>query len=152
MADSELAPKFAPFIGMAGICAAVSYSHSPFRPLPRKQLTHSNFIRWFLDEQHMEPPNPALALPVLEPFVINPRGNGGYHCGLRLSCAVLIAGGLGPPPQKTYSLYTGFMHLAAGLSVGLSGLAAGYTIGVVGDVVSYENPGAIVILFKSMVV
>lgn len=43
------------------------------------------------------------------------------------------------------------MHLAAGLSVGLSGLAAGYTIGVVGDVVSYENPVAIVILFKSMV-
>ena len=28
------------------------------------------------------------------------------------------------------------MHLAAGLSVGLTGLAAGYTIGVVGDVVS----------------
>ncbi|EDN02851.1 vacuolar ATP synthase 16 kDa proteolipid subunit 2 [Histoplasma capsulatum] len=51
-----------------------------------------------------------------------------------LVVAVLIAGGLGPPPQKTYSLYTGFMHLAAGLSVGLSGLAAGYTIGVVGDV------------------
>ena len=28
------------------------------------------------------------------------------------------------------------MHLAAGLSVGLTGLAAGYTIGLVGDVVS----------------
>ena len=28
------------------------------------------------------------------------------------------------------------MHLAAGLSVGLTGLAAGYTIGIVGDVVS----------------
>lgn len=27
------------------------------------------------------------------------------------------------------------MHLAAGLSVGLTGLAAGYTIGVVGDAV-----------------
>ncbi len=30
---------------------------------------------------------------------------------------------------------SGFMHLAAGLSVGLTGLAAGYAIGVVGDVV-----------------
>lgn len=29
----------------------------------------------------------------------------------------------------------GFMHLAAGLSVGLSGVAAGYTIGIVGDAV-----------------
>jgi len=27
------------------------------------------------------------------------------------------------------------MHLAAGLSVGLSGVAAGYTIGIVGDAV-----------------
>lgn len=27
------------------------------------------------------------------------------------------------------------MHLAAGLSVGLTGLAAGYTIGIVGDMV-----------------
>ena len=29
----------------------------------------------------------------------------------------------------------GFMHLACGLSVGLTGLAAGYAIGVVGDTV-----------------
>ena len=28
------------------------------------------------------------------------------------------------------------MHLAAGLSVGLTGLAAGYTIGIVGDMVN----------------
>ena len=28
---------------------------------------------------------------------------------------------------------SGFLHLGAGLSVGLSGLAAGYAIGVVGD-------------------
>lgn len=34
--------------------------------------------------------------------------------------------------------FSGFMHLAAGLSVGLTGLAAGYAIGVVGDVVSYN--------------
>ena len=31
---------------------------------------------------------------------------------------------------------SGFMHLAAGLSVGLTGLAAGYAIGVVGDMVT----------------
>ena len=74
-----------------------------------------------------------------------------------LVIAVLIAGDLQPPPA-TYSLYTyvhfaqlrlyqlawlytnnlfpsGFMHLASGLSVGLSGLAAGYSIGLIGDVV-----------------
>lgn len=30
-------------------------------------------------------------------------------------------------------LYRGFVHLGAGLSVGLSGLAAGFAIGIVGD-------------------
>jgi len=34
---------------------------------------------------------------------------------------------------------SGFMHLAAGLSVGLTGLAAGYAIGVVGDMVRYST-------------
>lgn len=32
-------------------------------------------------------------------------------------------------------MHRGFMHLAAGMSVGLTGVAAGYTIGVVGDAV-----------------
>ena len=50
-----------------------------------------------------------------------------------LVIAVLIAGDMAPPPEKKYSLFTGFMHLASGLSVGLTGLAAGYAIGVVGD-------------------
>jgi V-type H+-transporting ATPase 16kDa proteolipid subunit len=48
-----------------------------------------------------------------------------------LVIAVLIAGDLGP--QNTYTLFAGFLHLAAGLSVGLAGLAAGYAIGVVGN-------------------
>ncbi|KAF7845887.1 hypothetical protein BT93_L0191 [Corymbia citriodora subsp. variegata] len=50
-----------------------------------------------------------------------------------LVVSVLIAGDMSPPPQQHYSLFNGFMHLACGLSVGLTGLAAGYAIGVVGD-------------------
>jgi len=50
-----------------------------------------------------------------------------------LVIAVLLSGDINPPPQQRYSLFSGFMHLAAGLSVGLTGLAAGYAIGVVGD-------------------
>lgn len=50
-----------------------------------------------------------------------------------LVIAVLIAGDMAPPSDKSYSLFTGFMHLASGLSVGLTGLAAGYAIGIVGD-------------------
>lgn len=52
-----------------------------------------------------------------------------------LVISVLIANDIRPPPNKQYSLYAGFMHMAAGLSVGLAGLAAGYAIGIVGDVV-----------------
>ena len=37
-------------------------------------------------------------------------------------------------PDATIKLFfRGFVHLGAGLSVGLSGLAAGYAVGVVGD-------------------
>jgi len=52
-----------------------------------------------------------------------------------LVVSVLIAQDLGPPSQggRHYSLFEGFMHLACGLSVGLTGLAAGYCIGIVGD-------------------
>lgn len=52
-----------------------------------------------------------------------------------LVIAVLIAGDMGPPPGQNYSLFSGFMHLACGLSVGLTGTAAGYAIGKVGDMV-----------------
>lgn len=48
-----------------------------------------------------------------------------------LVISILIAGQIKTP--KDYPLYRGFMHLGAGLSVGLSGLAAGFTVGVVGD-------------------
>jgi V-type H+-transporting ATPase 16kDa proteolipid subunit len=50
-----------------------------------------------------------------------------------LVISVLIAEDLQPPSTQSYSLFTGFMHLACGLSVGLTGLAAGYCIGIVGD-------------------
>jgi F0F1-type ATP synthase membrane subunit c/vacuolar-type H+-ATPase subunit K len=37
------------------------------------------------------------------------------------------------PVSPRMPLYTGFVQLGAGLSVGLSGLAAGFAIGIVGD-------------------
>ncbi len=36
-------------------------------------------------------------------------------------------------PDEGYSLFTGAIHLAAGLSVGFGGLAGGWAIGVAGD-------------------
>ncbi|XP_047115211.1 V-type proton ATPase 16 kDa proteolipid subunit c-like [Schistocerca piceifrons] len=48
-----------------------------------------------------------------------------------LVIAILIAGQIKSP--KEYSLYMGFKHMGAGLTVGFSGLAAGFTVGIVGD-------------------
>jgi len=53
-----------------------------------------------------------------------------------LVISVLIAGGM--DVTKNYTLFSGFLHMAAGLSVGLTGLAAGYAIGIVGDMVCDE--------------
>ncbi|XP_050032732.1 V-type proton ATPase 16 kDa proteolipid subunit c-like [Dermacentor andersoni] len=46
-----------------------------------------------------------------------------------LVVAVLVSSGL----SAHYKLYTSFMHMGAGLSVGVSGMAAGFAIGNVGD-------------------
>ena len=54
-----------------------------------------------------------------------------------LVVAVLIAGNM--DPDKNYSLFDGVMHLACGLSVGLTGMAAGYAIGTVGDTVGLHR-------------
>jgi len=47
-----------------------------------------------------------------------------------LVVAVLITSGLS---FDSYPLFSGFIHLGAGLSVGLAGLAAGFAVGIVGD-------------------
>lgn len=46
-----------------------------------------------------------------------------------LVVSVLISDNL----KQEMPLYTGFIQLGAGLSVGLAGLAAGFAIGIVGD-------------------
>merc|ERR550534_1929775 len=47
-----------------------------------------------------------------------------------LIVAVILNGKM---DAKTYGLYDGYAHLAAGLSCGLSGLGSGMAIGIVGD-------------------
>merc|ERR1712032_494742 len=75
--------------------------------------------------------NPGLVMRNIIPVVMA-GGLGIYG----LIVAVIIQGSIGTPGEGgvgTYSLYSGFAHLAAGLCCGLSGLAAGMAIGIVGD-------------------
>jgi len=49
-----------------------------------------------------------------------------------LVLAALISDAISPAPS--YSIFSGFLHLGAGLTVGLCGAGAGWAIGIVGDV------------------
>ncbi|KAF4548873.1 V-type proton ATPase 16 kDa proteolipid subunit 2 [Elsinoe fawcettii] len=118
MADSALTPKFAPFLGMAGIASAMIFGCAGAAYGTAKSGIGIAGVGTF---------RPDLIMKSLIPVVM-----AGIIAVYALVVAVLIAGDMKPPPQ-TYSLFSGVMHLACGLSVGLTGLAAGYAIGIVGD-------------------
>ncbi|KAJ5908146.1 hypothetical protein N7495_000828 [Penicillium taxi] len=117
MAESELAPAFATFFSFAGIAAAMVFGSVGAAYGTAKSGIGIAGVGAYRSDLIMKS-----LIPVVMSGIIAVYG---------LVIAVLIAGSLNP--QRSMSLYTGFMHLAAGTSVGLSGVAAGYTIGVVGD-------------------
>ncbi|KAJ5948829.1 vacuolar ATPase proteolipid subunit C [Penicillium verhagenii] len=117
MAESELAPKFAPFLSFAGIAAAMIFGCAGAAYGTAKSGIGIAGVGSF---------RPDLIMKSLIPVVMS-----GIIAVYGLVISVLIAGAC--QPEANTSLYRSIMHLAAGLSVGLSGVAAGYTIGVVGD-------------------
>ncbi|KAE9582046.1 hypothetical protein CGMCC3_g2039 [Colletotrichum fructicola] len=118
--DSALAPKFAPFIGMAGIAAAMIFGCIGAAYGTAKSGIGIAGVGTF---------RPDLIMKCLIPVVMS-----GIIAVYSLVISVLIAQDLSPPGTGSeYSLFNGFMHLACGVSVGFTGLAAGYTIGIVGD-------------------
>ncbi|XP_014551857.1 hypothetical protein COCVIDRAFT_30656 [Bipolaris victoriae FI3] len=119
MSSNELAPSFAPFFGMSGIAFAMIFGCAGAAYGTAKAGIGIAGIGTY---------RPDLIMKSLIPIVMS-----GILAVYSLVISVLIASDIKPPPNNTYSLYAGFMHMAAGLSVGLSGLAAGYAIGIVGD-------------------
>ncbi|KAL2833562.1 V-type proton ATPase 16 kDa proteolipid subunit 2 [Aspergillus pseudoustus] len=119
MADSDFAPKFAPFLSFAGIASAMIFGSVGAAYGTAKAGIGIAGVGTF---------RPDLIMKSLIPVVMS-----GIIAVYGLVIAVLIAGDLSPPPSQTLSLYTACMHLSSGLSVGLAGVAAGYTIGIVGD-------------------
>ncbi|OCL11326.1 vacuolar ATP synthase-like protein 16 kDa proteolipid subunit [Glonium stellatum] len=117
--ESPLAPKFAPFFGMGGIAFAMIFGCVGAAYGTAKSGIGIAGVGTY---------RPDLIMKSLIPVVMS-----GILAVYALVISVLIAGDMRPPAIKSYTLFSGFMHLAAGLSVGLTGLAAGYAIGIVGD-------------------
>ncbi|KAI8876453.1 V-type ATPase [Backusella circina FSU 941] len=135
--DSEAAiycPNYASFFGFAGVFAAMAFSTLGAAYGTSKAGIGIAGIGSF---------KPELVMKSLIPVVMS-----GIIAVYGLVVAVLLAGQLSP--TTGYSLYSGFVALAAGLSVGMGGLAAGYAIGIVGDycVRGYVREGR---LFVTMV-
>ncbi|KAF7552073.1 hypothetical protein G7046_g7538 [Stylonectria norvegica] len=119
MADSEYSPKFAPFIGMGGIAAAMVFGCIGAAYGTAKSGIGIAGVGTF---------RPDLIMKCLIPVVMS-----GIIAVYSLVISVLIAEDLKPPSEQSYSLFTGFLHLGCGIAVGMTGMAAGYCIGIVGD-------------------
>ncbi|KAB7499405.1 V-type proton ATPase proteolipid subunit [Armadillidium nasatum] len=116
MADQETV-LYSPFFGVMGAASAMVFS-----ALGAAYGTAKSGV----GIAAMSVMRPELIMKCIIPVVM-----AGIIAIYGLVVAVLIAGKLEVP--SNYSLYEGFVHLGAGLSVGLSGLAAGFAIGIVGD-------------------
>lgn len=111
-------PVYSPFFGAMGASAAMIFS-----ALGAAYGTAKSGV----GIAAMSVMRPELIMKCIIPVVM-----AGIIAIYGLVVAVLIAGKL-DSAASGYSLYYGFVHLGAGLSVGLSGLAAGFAIGIVGD-------------------
>ncbi|RHZ77722.1 hypothetical protein Glove_174g161 [Diversispora epigaea] len=115
MASTEYCPVYAPVFGALGCASAIVFACFGAAYGTAKAgvgLSAMGVLR------------PDLVMKAIVPIVM--AGIIGIY-GLVVS--VLISDGL----KQKMPLYTGFIQLGAGLSVGLAGLAAGFAIGVVGD-------------------
>ncbi|KAE8537878.1 V-type proton ATPase proteolipid subunit 2 [Cryptococcus gattii VGV] len=114
---SELCPPWAPFFGFAGVTSAMVFSTVGAAYGTSKAGIGIAGLGTF---------RPDLIMKSLIPVVMS-----GIIAVYGLVVSVLIAGNISP--SEPYSLFAGFVHLAAGLACGFTGLAAGYAIGIVGD-------------------
>lgn len=117
MSTSETNPVYGPFFGIMGAASAIIFSSLGAAYGTAKSGTGI---------AAMSVMRPELIMKSIIPVVM-----AGIIAIYGLVISVLIAGVI--DVSANYSLYKGFVHLGAGLSVGFSGLAAGFAIGIVGD-------------------
>ena len=117
---TDLSPVYAPFFGVLGTASAIVFSSLGAAYGTAKSGTGIAAMAVMRPELIMKS-----IIPVVMAGIIAIYG---------LVVAAIIANSLTEGGTKDgYKLFKGFLHLGAGLSVGLSGLAAGFAIGIVGD-------------------
>jgi len=118
--NADLSPVYAPFFGVMGVTSAIVFSSLGAAYGTAKSGTGIAAMAVMRPELIMKS-----IIPVVMAGILGIYG---------LVVAAIISGYLseGGKPDG-YKLFSGFIHLGAGLSVGLSGLAAGFAIGIVGD-------------------
>jgi len=121
MSDETLlyAPVYSPFFGVMGAASAIVFSSLGAAYGTAKSGTGI---------AAMSVMRPELIMKSIIPVVM-----AGIIAIYGLVVAALIGNNIKEGGKEGYKLFHGFLHLGAGLSVGLSGLAAGFAIGVVGD-------------------
>lgn len=109
-------PAYAPFFGVMGATAAMVFSALGAAYGTAKSGTGI---------AAMSVMRPELIMKSIIPVVM-----AGIIAIYGLVVAVLISSAI---TDKGYKVSKAYLHLGAGLAVGLSGLAAGFAIGIVGD-------------------
>ncbi|KAI9091841.1 V-type ATPase [Phlyctochytrium arcticum] len=117
MSATEACPVYAPFFGFGGAASAMILSAMGAAFGTAKAGIGIAGVGTF---------RPDLMMKALIPVVM-----AGIIAVYGLVVSVLVSNDMSP--DKDYSLFAGFVHLAAGLSTGFAGLAGGYAIGIVGD-------------------
>lgn len=118
MPPNEASPIYSPFFGVMGVASAIIFTALGAAYGTAKAGTGI---------AAMSVLRPDLIMKSIIPVVM-----AGIIAIYGLVVSVLITGSL-EDATKNYTLYKGFLHFGAGLSVGFSGLAAGFAIGIVGD-------------------
>ncbi|KAK7503862.1 hypothetical protein BaRGS_00004985 [Batillaria attramentaria] len=111
------APPYTSFFGIVGVTAAMSFCALGAAYGTAKSGTGISAMAVMRPELIMKS-----VIPVVMAGIIAIYG---------LVVAVVITQNMSG--DESYTLYKSFLHMGAGLSVGLSGLAAGFAIGIVGD-------------------
>jgi len=113
----QLDPIYSPFFGELGVTAAMAFSAFGAAYGTAKSGTAIAGISPVRSDLVMKS-----IIPVIMASIVAIYG---------LVLAALISDAVHPAPD--YDLFLSFIHLGAGLTVGLSGAAAGWAIGIVGD-------------------